>query len=183
MTSSIPAYAQRPADGVLFARKEGFALYLVMKSTAAPLKRGWHNTYDLHYHFVFTVKYRRSLLDEQVTAHLTRISQSIEDRHDIQIECLGTDQNHLHLLCGAPPDLAPSDIVRIYKSITARELFKALPLLRKELWGGAFWSSGFFVATVGQRGGYEAIKRYVQSQGQTPNEATLRLLFELTDEN
>ena len=89
----------------------------------------------------------------------------------------------MHLLCAAPPSFAPSEIVRIYKSITARELFQALPQLRKELWGGAFWSSGYFVATVGQRGGYAAIKRYVQSQGQTPEDTNLRLLFDVADEN
>ncbi len=154
-----------------------------MKSSAGPpLQRGWHNVYDLHYHCVFTVKYRRALLDAQVTKELVRISQDIEERYEIKIECLGTDQNHVHLLCAAPPALAPSDMVGIYKSITARELFKALPLLRKELWGGAFWSGGYFITTVGQRGGYEAIKRYVQSQGLTPEEANLRLLFELPDE-
>ena len=76
--------------------------------------------------------------------------------------------------------------MRIYKSIksiTARELFLALPQLRKELWGGAFWSSGYFVATVGQRGGYAAIKRYVQSQGQTPEDTNLRLLFDATTQS
>ena len=151
--------------------------------TTSPLKHGWHNVYDLHYHFVFTVKYRKALLDVQATAELVRISRQIEERYEIEVECLGTDQNHVHLLCAAPPTLAPFDIVRIYKSITARELFSALPLLKKELWGGAFWSSGYFVTTVGQRGGYAAIKRYVQSQGQTPEETNLRLLFDATDES
>ena len=148
-----------------------------------PLQRGWHNVYDLHYHCVFTVKYRRALLDPAAVAELTRISLEIQERHEIRVECLGADRSHVHLLCAAPPDRAPSDIVRIYKSITARELFKALPRLRQELWGGAFWSGGYFVATVGQGGGYEAIKRYVQSQGQTPEEASLRLPFEESDES
>jgi putative transposase len=69
------------------------------------------------------------------------------------------------------------------KSITARELFRVLPRLRKELWGGAFWSSGFFVATVGQRGGYAAIKRYVQSQAQTSQDESLRFLFGVPQES
>ncbi len=150
---------------------------------APPLQRGWHSVYDLHYHCVFTVKYRRALLDAQVAEELVRISRAIQERHDIQVESLGADRNHVHLLCAAPPTLAPSDIVRIYKSITARELFKALPALRKELWGGALWSGGYFISTVGQRGGYAAIKRYVQSQGQTPEEASLRLLFEEPEES
>ena len=63
------------------------------------------------------------------------------------------------------------------KSITARELFKALPSLRKELWGGAFWTSSYFAATVGQFGGYESVKRYVEEQGQTPEDLNLWLEF------
>ncbi len=152
-----------------------------MKAMTAPsrprLQRGWHCVYDMHYHLVFTVKYRRALLTPEVVSELTRISLAIEERHEFQIEMLGTDKNHVHLLCAAHPKLAAGEIVRIYKSITARELFKALPSLRKELWGGAFWTSSYFAATVGQFGGYESVKRYVQEQGQSPEDLNLWLDF------
>jgi len=65
----------------------------------------------------------------------------------------------------------------IYKSLTARELFKALPALRRELWGGAFWSSSYFAATVGQFGGHESVRRYVEEQGQRPGDFNLWLPF------
>ena len=139
------------------------------------LQRASHCVYDMHYHFVFTVKYRRALLTPEVVAELTRISQAIVERHEFEIEMLGTDKNHVHLLCAAHPKIAAGDIVRIYKSITARELFKALPSLRKELWGGAFWTSSYFVATVGRFAGYESVKRYVQQQGQSLEDLNLWL--------
>ena len=107
----------------------------------------------MHYHFVFTVKYRRALLTPEVVSELTRISREIQERREFEIEMLGADQNHVHLLCAAHPKMAPGHIVGIYKSLSARELFKALPWLRKELWGGAFWTSSYFAATVGQFGG------------------------------
>ena len=155
-----------------------------MRGMATPsrprLQRGTHCVYDMHYHLIFTVKYRRALLTPEVVAELTRISLEIQERHEFQIETLGADRNHVHLLCAAHPvhllcaahpKIAAGDIVRIYKvriykvriykGITARELFKALPSLRKELWGGAFWTSSYFAATVGQFGGYESVKRYV----------------------
>ena len=152
-------------------------------SSGPPLQRGWHNVYDLHYHFVFTVKYRRALLDPAAVAELTRISLEIQERYEIRVECLGADRNHVHLLCAAPPDRAPSDIVRIYKSITARELFQGAAVAQEGAVGRCVLVGRLLRVHRGQRGGYEAIKRYVQSQGQTPEEASLRLLFEESDES
>jgi putative transposase len=149
------------------------------------LQRGWHCVYDMHYHLVFlvfTVKYRRALLTPEVVTELTRISLAIQERHEFEIEMMGADKNHVHLLCAAHPKMAAGDIVRIFKSISARELFKALPALRKELWGGAFWTSSDFAATVGQFGGYESVMRYVQEQGQQPEDLNLWLQFPPSEE-
>jgi hypothetical protein len=58
-------------------------------------------------------------------------------------------------------------VVRIFKSITARELFRQFPALKKELWGGEFWSDGFYIATVSERGNWKAVEQYVANQGKT----------------
>src|SRR5208283_3664099 len=81
-------------------------------------------------------------------------------------EEMGCDINHIHLLISALPKYSPSDLVRIYKSITARGLFKTFPKLKKELWGGEFWSDGYYVATVGERNNWETVAKYVKNQGQ-----------------
>jgi putative transposase len=81
------------------------------------------------------------------------------------------------LLCPAHPKLGPGQIACIYKDITARELFKALPKLRKRLWGGEFWTERYFVETVAQRGSWTALLRYVKNQGHKPEDTNLRLLF------
>jgi len=141
------------------------------------LQHGHHCVYDLHYHFVFVVKYRRALLRPDVEAELVRLSHEIAERYEFGIETLGADRNHVHLLCTAPPKVAPSEIVRIYKSLTTVQLFRALPSLKQELWGGKFWTGGFTVSTVGQRGGYAALTRYIENQGQSPEAENLRLLF------
>ena len=82
------------------------------------LQHAHHCVYDLHYHFVFVVKYRRALLRPEVEEQLVRISHEVAERYEFEIETLGADLNHVHLLCSAPPKVAPSEIVRIYKSIT-----------------------------------------------------------------
>ena len=145
----------------------------------APRKitKGYHCAYDIHDHFVFVVKYRRALLRAEVEAELVRLSHEIAARYDITLESLGADTNHVHLLCSAHPKTSPGQIARIYKSITAIQLFKTFPALKKELWGGQFWSDGYFVATVGLRGGWSALVRYITNQGQKPEVVNLRFLF------
>ena len=124
-----------------------------------------HNAYDAHYHLVFPVKYRKALLTNDIPLAIVSIAQDIALRYDIEFERLGTDGDHIHLLCSFPPKYGGSDIVRIFKSITARELFKRFPALKKELWGGQFWSDGFYLATVSERGDWKTVERYVANQG------------------
>jgi REP element-mobilizing transposase RayT len=63
------------------------------------------------------------------------------------------------------PTMSPKKIVQTIKSITAREIFKRCPEVKKYLWGGKFWSAGYFISTVGADGSEEIIKNYVNQQG------------------
>ena len=60
---------------------------------------------------------------------------------------------------------SPTQVARIVKSLTAREIFKRVPLVKKQLWGGEFWTKGYFVNTVGQHGNEKTISSYVKNQG------------------
>lgn len=137
--------------------------------------RTWHNAYDAHYHIVFPVKYRKALLDSQITQTIIDVASGISERYDIDFEKIGSDGDHIHLLCSFPPKHGGSDVVRIFKSITAKQLFKTYPELKKELWGGEFWSDGFYLATVGERGNWKVVERYVANQGKTKQEQQLSL--------
>ena len=129
------------------------------------VKKGWDCAYEIHYHIVFPVKYRRALIRPEIEAELVRIAGEINERFDIEIEQMGADKNHIHLLCSAHPKVSIGAIVRVCESITARELFKTFPELKKELWGGEFWSDGYYAATVGQRNNWETVYKYVKNQG------------------
>jgi len=61
------------------------------------------------------------------------------------------------------------------KSITARELFRRHPDLRKELWGGELWTDDFFVSTVGEGGNRDVIRIYVEKQGNKSDITQLKL--------
>ena len=136
-----------------------------------------HNTYDTYYHLVFPVKYRKALLTNDIPLAIVQIAQEIALRYDIEFERIGVDGDHIHLLCSFPPKYGGSDIVRIFKSVTARELFKQFPALKKELWGGEFWSDGFYLATVSERGDWKTVERYVANQGKTMSELRQFSLF------
>ena len=136
-----------------------------------------HCAWQIHYHIVFPVKYRRALLDENVVTVITQTAVGISERYDIEFERIGCDRDHIHLLCSAHPKVAPGQIVRVFKSITAREIFWREPSVKRALWGGEFWTDGYYVATVGEGGGWEVIERYVRNQGKPKDELRQLKLF------
>jgi len=140
------------------------------------VQKGYHCVYQLHYHMVFPVKYRKVLLSEGITQAIKEIALGIQERYEIEIERIGCDRDHIHLLCSAHPKYAPGQLVRVFKSITARELFNRFSSLEEELWGGEFWTDGYYVASVGERGNWDVVERYIRAQGMKPKEIQLRLL-------
>jgi putative transposase len=139
--------------------------------------KGNHCAYDTHYHIVFPVKYRKALLAPHITKAIREIATEIEDRYDITIEQMGYDVDHIHILCSFHPKLSGGDVVRVFKSITAKQLFLRFPELRKELWGGEFWTDGYYIATVSERGNWNVVESYVRNQGNTNMKSPQLKLF------
>ena len=134
------------------------------------VKKGYHCAWQIHYHIVFPVKYRKALLDEDVIKIIRETAIGIEDRYEIDIEAMGLDRDHIHLLCGAHPKISIGRIVQVFKSITAREIFRRKPTVKRELWGGECWTDGYYVATVGERANWETVEKYVTRQGKPKDE-------------
>jgi putative transposase len=125
-----------------------------------------HNVSVLIYHLVCPAKYRRVVFDNQVDAVLKDICLEIAKRYELVFLEIGADKDHVHFLIQSVPTYSPTKIVKIIKSITAREIFHRVPTVKKQLWGGEFWSKGYFISTVGRYGNEEAIRQYVKKQGQ-----------------
>ena len=124
-----------------------------------------HNKTLLLYHLVFPAKYRRKVFDENVDKTLRSICLEISDRYEIHFIEIGNDLDHVHFLVQSIPMLSITKIVTTIKSITAREVFKQHPEVKKILWGGSLWSSGYYANTVGQFSNSEVIKQYIKNQG------------------
>lgn len=117
------------------------------------------------YHIVCPAKYRRAVFTTPVDQKLKEVCLEISKRYEITFLEIGTDKDHVHFLVQSVPMLSPKRIVEVIKSITAREIFRACPEVKKQLWGGEFWTDGYFISTVGQHGNESVIKKYIQNQG------------------
>ena len=124
-----------------------------------------HNVSVLLYHIVCPSKYRKVVFSGEVDFSLRDICLEIAKRYEIHFVEIGTDEDHVHFLIQSVPTYSLTKIVKIVKSITAREIFKKHPEVKKILWGGEFWSDGYFVSTVGKHANEKVIGQYVKKQG------------------
>jgi putative transposase len=132
-----------------------------------------HNVSVLIYHLVRPAKYRRAVITEKVDMVMKEVCQDIALRYQIHFLEIGTDQDHVHFLIQSVPTYAPTKIARIVKSITAREIFARVPEVKKQLWGGEFWTDGYYISTVGKHGSEERVTKYVKNQGREQEYARL----------
>ena len=96
---------------------------------------------------------------------LKEVCLDVEERYQVKFLEIGTDKDHVHFLVQSVPTYSVTKVVTLIKSLTAREIFKRCPQVKKLLWGGEFWTDGYFASTVGKHGDEAMISRYVQNQG------------------
>ena len=124
-----------------------------------------HNKTLLMYHLVFPLKYRKSVITNEIGNGLKQICLEISERYEVHFIEIGYESNHVHFLVQSVPSYSVSKIIRMIKSITAKQLFQRYPEIKAKLWGGKFWTSGYYANTVGQYSNEEVIRAYVKNQG------------------
>ena len=124
-----------------------------------------HNVSLIVYHIVCPIKYRRNVISDKVKYTIFRTCQSISEKHEIYFIEVGTDLNHVHFLVQSVPSNSPTELVNIIKSNIARAVFRYNPEVKKYLWGGEFWTDGYYVATVSTELTEKVIAKYVRNQG------------------
>ncbi len=130
-------------------------------------QRGAHTRWNIRYHLVWIVKYRKDLLFwAGISEYFCEVVRGIGERYGWVIDTMATDGNHVHVLMGAPPRYSPAEVVKVIKSITGREIFRQFPQVKEELWGGEFWGDGYYVRTVGSEVTEAVIREYIKKQGQ-----------------
>ncbi len=123
-----------------------------------------HCSYQIRYHQVYCVKYRKNMFgNEEYRDYLKQIIKEICERYWYVIEEIGTDGDHVHIFVWASPKTAPSEIIQRIKSITAKAVFKEDPKLKKIMWGSSLWTSGYYVNTVGMYASKNTIVNYIKN--------------------
>ena len=130
----------------------------------SPIKRTSHAVYDLKYHMVWAPKYRKMVLRGDLGRRVREVFGEIAERYEFEIDTMEVKGDHVHLFLSAPPRYSPARVVQIIKSISAKVVFKEFPDVKKQLWGGEFWSDGYFVRSVGDKVTSEVIRRYIKYQ-------------------
>jgi len=124
-----------------------------------------HNVSVILYHYVCPAKYRKVVFSPEVDNTIKDTCIEISKRYQVHFLEIGTDKNHVHFLVQSVPVYSPTKIITLIKSITAREVFRHHPEVKKILWGGEFWSDGYFINTVSKFGDESTISKYVREQG------------------
>lgn len=119
--------------------------------------------YSIQYHLVWCVKYRHDILLGQVDTDVKNLLKQIAVDNDIKIVEMESDKDHIHLLVECKPQHYIPNIVKAFKGVSARFLFKKHPELKKRLWGGHLWNPSYFVATVSENT-EQQIRQYIQNQ-------------------
>ena len=137
------------------------------------VRRTKRAVYDLKYHLVWIPKNRKDVLSGEVSRYLKEVFQQISEEYEFRIDMMEVMEDHVHMFVEVPPRYSPAQAVQILKSMSAREVFKKFPKLRKQLWAGELWSDGYFVRSVGDEVTADIIRKYIEYQ--THEEGSLQL--------
>ena len=124
-----------------------------------------HSVFLMYYHLVLVVKYRREVIDKDISARLREIFEYIAPNYNIIVIEWNDDKDHIHILFKGQPNTVLSKFINAYKSASSRLIKKEYPKIKKQLWKEYFWSRSFCLLTTGGVT-VDVIKKYIESQGE-----------------
>jgi len=133
-----------------------------------------HCVYNINYHIVFCPKYRHKIIKGKIEDTVKQVIQEICTIYGYNLIQMETMPDHLYIFLSVPPTVAPTEIVRKLKCITANRIFAAFPGLKKKyFWGSGLWSRGYYVGTAGNVSA-ETICKYIEDQESPAKEVKIK---------
>jgi len=122
-----------------------------------------HSVFSLNYHLVLVVKYRRHVLNDEVSSRLKEIFEYISPNYNITLEKWEHDKDHIHVLFKSHPNSELSKFINSYKSASSRLIKKEFPSIKQKLWKEYFWSRSYCLITTGGAT-IDVVRKYIENQ-------------------
>ncbi len=119
-----------------------------------------HSVHHILYHMVFCPKRRRKVLVGPVHDRLKEIIEGVVEENAWQIERLAIQPDHVHLFIQTNPYTLPTDIARLIKGRSSRDLRQEFEHLAKM---PSLWTRSTFYSTAGHVS-QETINKYIEKQ-------------------
>ena len=129
------------------------------------LRNNNHSVFAIHFHLILVVKYRKKVINDEISERLKGIFENIQGNYNIAIEQWNHDIDHVHILFRSEPNSNISKFINAYKSASSRLIKKEYPSIKSRLYKEAFWSQSFCLISTGEAS-IETIKKYIESQGE-----------------
>lgn len=129
------------------------------------LRNNNHSVFAISFHLILVIKYRKKVIDDEISKRLKDIFIYIQDNYNITLEEWNHDIDHVHILFRSEPNTNISKFINAYKSASSRLIKKEYPNIKSKLYKEAFWSQSFCLISTGGVN-IETIKQYIESQGE-----------------
>ena len=129
------------------------------------LRNNNHSVFAIHFHLILVIKYRRKVINDEISERLKGIFKYIQGNYNITLEEWNHDIDHVHILFRSHPNTNISKFINAYKSASSRLIKKEYPSIKSKLYREAFWSQSFCLISTGGAN-IETIKKYIESQGE-----------------
>ncbi|MBW9146990.1 IS200/IS605 family transposase [Clostridium sp. CM027] len=123
-----------------------------------------HSVFLLNYHLVLVIKYRRKVINDEISNRLKEIFEYICPKYNMNLGEWNHDEDHIHLLFRGSPNTDISKFLNAYKSASSRLIKKEFPSIRNQLWKEYFWSRSYCLITTGGDP-IDIVRKYIENQG------------------
>lgn len=117
--------------------------------------------YSCQYHVIFTTKYRRKVLSEEIQKRLKELILEQQKQYFYQVLEFEIMPDHVHLLLNSNPKIGINNQINHIKGYTSRILRSEFKSLRTRI--PTLWTRSKFISSVGSVS-LDVVKKYIENQ-------------------
>jgi putative transposase len=118
-----------------------------------------HSVFLLYYHLVLVIKYRKKVLNDEISYYLKEHFIRLLEPKGITVEEWNHDEDHIHILFRSIPNIDLSKAINSFKSVSSRFVKHDFPQIKQSLWKQMLWSRSYCLLTTGGASGKTLVHR------------------------